>query len=136
MQNQIIRNNTSKSLPFIRDVLFERGVQPDLHFKDELLVCDQDEAPDYKWRNPDGISVISLRFLYDTLPNLPILAVRRICTLNSDLSMIPTSCFEKKTNAAGDTYLVVVYYLKMFIEGEVSRFHLFGIFLMHMIFRC
>ena len=52
-KNQALEGNESTSIQFYRMVPVPRsGAQPYLVFTDELLACDLDDAPDFKWKNP------------------------------------------------------------------------------------
>jgi hypothetical protein len=74
---------------------------PDIGYEQEAhhQVCDFEEAPNYKWKNPG--------------------AVYRLCTLKADLRNIPTKKFKRITNSKGQQFYRVDYKLIMEVEDEV-----------------
>jgi hypothetical protein len=74
---------------------------PDIGYEQEAhhQVCDFEEAPNYKWKNPG--------------------AVYRLCTLKADLRNIPTKKFQRITNSKGQQFYRVDYKLLMEVEDEV-----------------
>lgn len=105
-KNMVLGSTVSTSLPFYRTVPVPaiRGMAPYLIFHDELVSCDLDDAPDYQWKNAD--------------------AIRRLVSLRSDLSGIPTSKFPIRTNSMGEQYYRVEYELRLSLVDEVMRFEL------------
>ncbi|KAF8243917.1 hypothetical protein K440DRAFT_611241 [Wilcoxina mikolae CBS 423.85] len=105
-RNQVIEGEESTSIPFYRmvPVPLVPGHQPWLMFTDELLACDLDDAPDFKWKNPGSIY--------------------RICTLPSDLSGIPLRKFSKYTNSLGVQYYRIDFELQISRVDEVMKFEL------------
>ena len=61
-KNEVHEGNQSTSIQFYRMVPAPRipGAQPYLIFTDELLACDLDDAPDFKWKNPSCIPPLLL----------------------------------------------------------------------------
>jgi hypothetical protein len=98
MQNQTLEGTEQSSMHFYRYVP-ANGNQPDLRFSHELLACDLDNPPDYKWKNPSS--------------------VYRICIMTSNLHGIPFKKFKKHVNSMGVEYYRVDYQLKMSLIDEV-----------------
>lgn len=57
VQNMVLGNTVFVSLPFYRTVPVPaiRGMAPYMTFHDELVLCDLDNAPDYQWKNVEGM---------------------------------------------------------------------------------
>jgi len=53
VQGMVVGDDESVSLPFER-ILHDPIRDGNLHFKDQLWVCDRSIAPDFSWRNPSG----------------------------------------------------------------------------------
>lgn len=100
-QNQVIEGNVSTAIRFYRNVPVPlvAGHQPNLKFTDELLACDLDDAPDFKWKNPAS--------------------VYRICTLTSNLHGISLKRFRKHTNSLGVQYYHIEFQLQISLVDEV-----------------
>lgn len=114
----------STSLPFYRTVPVPaiRGMAPYLIFHDELVSCDLDDAPDYQWKNADGDQFLPV---IEGVKQLTLnTAIRRLVSLRSDLSGIPTSKFPIRTNSMGEQYYRVEYELRLSLIDEVMRFEL------------
>ncbi|KAF8249243.1 actin-like ATPase domain-containing protein [Wilcoxina mikolae CBS 423.85] len=105
-RNQVIGVSDSTSIEFYRLVSIPANPseRPYMMFTDELLACDLDNAPDFKWKNPNSIY--------------------RVSTLRSDLSSVPLNKFQKWTNSAGQRYYKVNYHLTMSRVSEVLKFEL------------
>jgi hypothetical protein len=95
-QDQVIGRTVSTSFGFYRIVSLRN---PDFIFHTDLQVCDLEEAPNYKWKNPG--------------------AVYRLCTLKADLRNISTKKFKRITNSKGQQFYRVDYKLIMEVEDEV-----------------
>ena len=109
--------------------------QPYLIFQDELLACDLDDPPDFKWKNPSCTTSPSLlpSLLLFLLLHYPVceygligvgnggVAIYRICSLTSDLTGTPLERFTKHTNSLGDVYYRVNFELWMSFLGKVQR---------------
>ena len=114
------------------------GGQPNLIFQDELLACDLDDAPDFKWKNPSctipcpcSLPPISMQLLvllcvdiYGLIEVGGGVAVYRVCTLTSNLTHIPVGRFVKHTNSSGVVYYRVDFELQMSLIDEVLKFEL------------
>lgn len=103
--------------------------KPDLVFETDLLGCDLDNAPSYKWQDRTGEfikqyiyapnkSQLSNKDISDTTPTF--LACYTVCTLVSDLSKIPLRKFIKVTNSRGKEFYRVLFQLKMTIEEVID----------------
>ena len=104
-RNQVIAQTAVITFPFMRMVQIpDAGAAPYLRFVDELLSCDLDTAPDYKFRNPNAIT--------------------NVCTVHSDLSGITLSKFTLKTNSNGQKYYQLCFDMAMTIVDEVIKFEL------------
>ncbi|KAI5783433.1 hypothetical protein FPQ18DRAFT_356158 [Pyronema domesticum] len=105
-RNQVIEGNVSTAIRFYRNVPVPlvAGHQPNLKFTDELLACDLDDAPDFKWKNPAS--------------------VYRICTLTSNLHGISLKRFRKHTNSLGVQYYHIEFQLQISLVDEVLKFEL------------
>ncbi|KAI5812785.1 hypothetical protein BZA77DRAFT_323306 [Pyronema omphalodes] len=102
-RNQALEVTEQSSVSFCRYVPVN-GNQPILKFTDELLACDLDNPPDYKWKNPGS--------------------VYRICTLTSNLHGISHKKFRKHVNSMGAEYYRIDFQLKMSLIDEVLKFEL------------
>lgn len=105
-KNEVVGHTVSVSFSFHRtlEVSENPDERPSLLFSDDLVACDIDDAPDFKWQNPS--------------------AVQRICTVHSDLSAVQIEDLPKKRRANGKSYCKVKYQLKLTILNEVLRFEL------------
>jgi len=97
-KGQVVGSTVSDSLELFRLVPVTAKPQ-DFIFRSPLLICDDNYAPDYRWRKPDS--------------------VHELCTLSSDLSSVPVSKFTIQTTPNGDYYRVR-YQLVMKVQDEVS----------------
>ncbi|TGZ81553.1 actin-like ATPase domain-containing protein [Ascodesmis nigricans] len=103
----VIGDNESVTFPFVRNVQISPAgeVYPhDFIFEDDLMACDLDAAPDFQWKNPS--------------------ALRRICTVRSDLSKIPLTRFTAVTNCMGSKFYRITFNLKLSFVGDVMNFEL------------
>jgi len=101
---------------FSRKVRITQGEEPCFVFTSSLYACDLDEAPEYKWQNPNGT-------LFPTSPlfhSLTSKAIYHVCTLTSDLSCIPRSKFSIFTNSKGEKFWHVEFIKRMTLVNEVS----------------
>ncbi|KAF8247382.1 hypothetical protein K440DRAFT_661489 [Wilcoxina mikolae CBS 423.85] len=105
-RNMVLKDDTSISMTFycLVSIPTIRGLQPQLQLYHTLLGCDLDNAPDFKWKNPD--------------------VIRNVCTLHSDLSRIPTSKFTVWSNSSGERFYKITYDLKMSLISEVLKFEM------------
>ena len=116
------------------------GGKPDLIFHHELLACDLDDAPDFKWKDPSctipcphsppppNLHVLSLLLCaplrkYGLIGVGDGVAIYSICTLTSDLTGTPVGRFTKHTSPSGVYYRVDVE-LQMSLVDEVLKFEL------------
>ena len=111
------------------------GAQPHLIFTDELLACDLDDAPDFKWKDPSCTISLPPPSLSPHSSPVPMhkywligfvdgLAIYRICILTSNLMSIPMGKFSKHTNSLGASYYRVDFELQMSLVDEVLKFEL------------
>jgi len=100
---------------FSRKVRITQGEEPCFVFTSPLYACDLDEAPEYKWQNPNGTPSPSPLF-----HSLISKAIYHVCTLTSDLSCIPRSKFRIFTNSKGEKFWHVKYMERMTLVNEVS----------------
>lgn len=80
------------------------GEQPDSSVSVPLYACDLDQAPEYMWQNPT--------------------AIRKVCTLNADLSSIPRYKYTTLRTPIGD-FMIITYEYRMTLVNEVWQFELF-----------
>jgi len=90
--------------------------EPDFTFATSLYACDLDEAPEFRWQNPNGTSSSSFRFFLLTET-----AVYRVCTLTVNLSCIPRKKFDRFTNSKGEQFWRVKFKHQMTLVNEVSE---------------
>jgi len=105
-KNEVVGNTTSISVSFHRtlEVTGNPDERPSMIFSDDLVACDIDDAPDYKWKNPR--------------------VVKRICTVHSDLSTVRIEELRRETRANGKSYCQLKHELKLTILNEVLKFEL------------
>ena len=130
-----MEGNESTSMEFFRMVSIPRsGAPPCLIVSHELLACDLDVPPDFKWKNPSCTA--SLPPLSLPLPPPALvhrcgligfgdgLAIYRICTLTADLTGTPVGKFTQYTNSSGASYYRVNIKLQISLVDEMLKFEL------------
>jgi hypothetical protein len=105
----------SVSIDFFRTVPIP-AVASDFVFYTPLFSCELSYPPAFKWMNPTGMDS-SLAHVLTFAQYMP--AIKRACTLRSDLSRIPLSKFKKTTNSRGESFYEVKYALRVTLLDEV-----------------
>jgi len=101
---------------FFRHVRITPDREPCFVFSTILYACDGDDAPGFKWQNPNGTPSFSPLFI-----QLIATAVYQVCTLTADLSCIPRYKFSIFTNSEGVQFWHVNYKHQMTLVNEVSE---------------
>jgi hypothetical protein len=114
-QDDVVGEMESVSIDFFRTVPIP-AVASDFVFYTPLFSCELPYPPAFKWMNPTGIYSGLAHVL--TFPKY-IPAIKRACTLRSDLSRIPLSKFKKTTNSHGESFYEVKYALRVTLLDEV-----------------
>jgi len=124
-KNAVVGRILTVSLEMYQLVPLIRGeAEPNLILTHDLLACDVDDAPSFRWQNPTG-SYLSFPELCSRTPanNIP-LAVYKVCTLRANLSSLPRWRFTKQRNSFGQEFYNIPFHLKMTLVGEVLYFEL------------
>ncbi|KAF8247380.1 actin-like ATPase domain-containing protein [Wilcoxina mikolae CBS 423.85] len=102
-KDMVVGNTESVTLHFSR-TLDDPIPAGHLIFHDDLLECNLQEAPEFKWEDP--------------------YAVHRVCTVTADLTGVPQYKFRRFTNSSGQKYCSVSFDLRVTLVDEVLKFDL------------
>ncbi|CCX17467.1 Similar to putative Heat shock 70 kDa protein 12A [Glarea lozoyensis 74030]; acc. no. EHL02286 [Pyronema omphalodes CBS 100304] len=98
LEKDMVIGNTATTTFSLYQELREPISTRDLIFDDKILICRENKAPDFIWRD-------------DSL-------IKRLCTLSTDVSYISHERFERKISPRGVHYYIVSYKVRMTLLNE------------------
>lgn len=103
-KNAAVGTALTVSIAMYRLVPIVAGYEPNLVLTHDLLACDIDDAPEFRWQNPS--------------------AVYKVCTLRADLATLPRALFERQWNSFGQEFFNIPFTIRITLDGEVLYFEL------------